>query len=241
MVNANVARDLPGDLKKPHMTPSDLSNLWMQFENQLTPFNRILTISGDLFRQFDDIAKSFFAGLLVQNIQEDVMYCRDGTGFDRYFLGNPRHFVADHGLVMEVSNSEPFWFPRLDMMGLSELTVPEDAMNNKGKKTKDKKIPRPPNAYILYRKDHHTVVKEANPGITNNEISQVLGAAWQKESRDVRDKYKQMSLDIKAALLEAHPNYKYEPRRPSEKKKRMRRAAQNQPDADASPAVHNDT
>lgn len=98
------------------------------------------------------------------------MYCRDGTGFDRYFLGNPRHFVADNGLVMEVSNSEPFWFPHIDMLGMSELTVAEDAMDNKGRKPKDKKIPRPPNAYILYRKDHHTMVKEANPGITNNEI-----------------------------------------------------------------------
>lgn len=32
------------------------------------------------------------------------------------------------------------------------------------------KIPRPPNAYILYRKDHHPIVKAANPGIHNNGI-----------------------------------------------------------------------
>ena len=31
------------------------------------------------------------------------------------------------------------------------------------------KIPRPPNAYILYRKERHHLVKAANPGITNNE------------------------------------------------------------------------
>lgn len=64
-MNANVAQDFPGGLKKPQMMPNDLSNLWMQFESQLTPFNQILTIPGNLFRQFDDIAKSFFAGLLV--------------------------------------------------------------------------------------------------------------------------------------------------------------------------------
>jgi hypothetical protein len=32
------------------------------------------------------------------------------------------------------------------------------------------KIPRPPNAWILYRKHHHSVVLEANVGISNNEI-----------------------------------------------------------------------
>jgi hypothetical protein len=32
------------------------------------------------------------------------------------------------------------------------------------------KIPRPPNSFILYRQYHHPLVKEANPGIHNNEI-----------------------------------------------------------------------
>lgn len=44
-----------------------------------------------------------------------------------------------------------------------------------------------------------------------------------------------MSLDIKVALLEAHPDYKYAPRRPSEKKKRVRKTAQRQANAAASP------
>jgi hypothetical protein len=32
------------------------------------------------------------------------------------------------------------------------------------------KIPRPPNAWILYRKHHHTAFAESNLGISNNEI-----------------------------------------------------------------------
>lgn len=32
------------------------------------------------------------------------------------------------------------------------------------------KIPRPPNAYILYRKDKHNEVKAENPHLHNNEI-----------------------------------------------------------------------
>lgn len=35
---------------------------------------------------------------------------------------------------------------------------------------KQNKIPRPPNAFILYRQNHHPKVKESNPALTNNEI-----------------------------------------------------------------------
>lgn len=36
------------------------------------------------------------------------------------------------------------------------------------------KVPRPPNAFILYRKDHHHHVKDANPGIHNNQICESI-------------------------------------------------------------------
>jgi hypothetical protein len=32
------------------------------------------------------------------------------------------------------------------------------------------KIPRPPNAWIMYRKHHHAACLEANVGISNNQI-----------------------------------------------------------------------
>jgi hypothetical protein len=32
------------------------------------------------------------------------------------------------------------------------------------------KAPRPPNAFILYRKHHHTILKQKNPAIHNNQI-----------------------------------------------------------------------
>jgi hypothetical protein len=38
------------------------------------------------------------------------------------------------------------------------------------KTEKKDKIPRPANAFILYRKAHHEFVKAENPGISNNDI-----------------------------------------------------------------------
>ena len=36
------------------------------------------------------------------------------------------------------------------------------------------KIPRPANAYILYRAEHHKLVKAKNPGLHNNAICETL-------------------------------------------------------------------
>lgn len=43
---------------------------------------------------------------------------------------------------------------------------------------KRSKIPRPPNAYILYRKERHSMVRDANPGISNNEICMSPFEPW---------------------------------------------------------------
>lgn len=96
------------------------------------------------------------------------MFCRDGTGYDRYFLGNPRHFLGGNGVIVDVSGSEPFWFPSLDFIELTKASLAKSLVSPF--KPKETKIPRPPNAYILYRKERHAMVKETNPGITNNEI-----------------------------------------------------------------------
>ena len=37
-------------------------------------------------------------------------------------------------------------------------------------KSKKNRIPRPPNAFILYRKHHHPGLKAAKPELHNNEI-----------------------------------------------------------------------
>jgi hypothetical protein len=51
--------------------------------------------------------------------------------------------------------------------------LPQTPSNSSGQATKPQKkekIPRPPNAYILYRRDWHAHVQAKNPGINNNTI-----------------------------------------------------------------------
>ena len=93
----------------------------------------------------------------------------------------------------------------------------------KSKSTEKEKVPRPPNAFIIYRKDWHPRVVAQNPGLHNNAISVIIGDQWRNESEEVRTAYKQRAGDAKRQHEIDHPDYHYQPRRPSEKKRRMTR------------------
>ncbi|KAG5984739.1 hypothetical protein E4U55_003383 [Claviceps digitariae] len=209
-----------------------LRAIWSQLQVQVNPFVQVLCVDGSLYRMLDTGAKTFIAQNFINHVKESVLYCIDGTGPDRVFLGAPRHFVSGGGMLLQPGGSEPFWVIR------SETKIRTAALCPPSVSGKTTKIPRPPNAYILYRKERHNTVKEANPGITNNEISQILGRAWNLETRDVRQRYKDMADRVKQALLEKHPDYQYKPRKPSEKKRRSRKALQAEPSLNPSQCVY---
>ncbi|KZZ87685.1 mating type transcriptional activator [Ascosphaera apis ARSEF 7405] len=85
---------------------------------------------------------------------------------------------------------------------------------------KRQKIPRPPNAFILYRQRYHPVVKAEHPEFHNNQISILLGKQWKAESMETKAEFKAMAEDIKRKHAEEYPNYQYAPRKPSERKRR---------------------
>lgn len=48
--------------------------------------------------------------------------------------------------------------------------IVEDAPEEEAVISKKARLPRPPNAFILYRQHHHPIVKEAHPDLHNNQI-----------------------------------------------------------------------
>ena len=50
----------------------------------------------------------------------------------------------------------------------------EDELVLDAASTKAKKVPRPPNAFIIYRKEWHPTVVAQNPGLHNNAICMYL-------------------------------------------------------------------
>lgn len=98
-----------------------------------------------------------------------MLYCIDGNGPDRVFLGAPRHFVGVNGVILRPTGSQLYWIQRSNA-SVRRAVISAPPAPPSPLLPKNKKIPRPPNAYILYRKERHQIVKESNPGITNNEI-----------------------------------------------------------------------
>jgi hypothetical protein len=54
------------------------------------------------------------------------------------------------------------------------VVVPTVVKKKAVKGTKDERIPRPPNAFILYRQHYHPLVKRAHPEFHNNQICKFL-------------------------------------------------------------------
>ncbi|EMC98166.1 hypothetical protein BAUCODRAFT_67524, partial [Baudoinia panamericana UAMH 10762] len=79
----------------------------------------------------------------------------------------------------------------------------------------EKKVPRPLNHFIIYRKEWHPKIVAQNPGLHNNEISVIIGKQWQSESDEVKALYKQKAEEMKRQHELAHPDYQYQPRKPS--------------------------
>ncbi|KAF2150469.1 hypothetical protein K461DRAFT_295749 [Myriangium duriaei CBS 260.36] len=86
---------------------------------------------------------------------------------------------------------------------------------------KSGKPPRPPNSFILYRQHHHSDVVAANPNMHNNQISQIIGRMWQGESHAVKAEWKRAADRMKLQHEKDYPDYHYQPRKSSEKKRRM--------------------
>lgn len=86
---------------------------------------------------------------------------------------------------------------------------------------KKAKVPRPPNAFTLYRQHWHPHYKQYNKSMHNNDISKELGRRWKTEPDHIKEKYKSLAEDLKAKHAAQYPDYQYAPRKPGEKKRRM--------------------
>ncbi|KAJ1668662.1 hypothetical protein EV178_000338 [Coemansia sp. RSA 1646] len=84
--------------------------------------------------------------------------------------------------------------------------------------TKPKRTPRPPNAFILYRKAKQAEVIRDNPGVSNKDVSCIIGQMWKAEDPLVQDKFREQAEMEKKKHKEMHPNYKYQPRKPKNKR-----------------------
>ncbi|KAE8549229.1 hypothetical protein EYB25_007745 [Talaromyces marneffei] len=77
----------------------------------------------------------------------------------------------------------------------------------------DPKIPRPRNAFILYRQHYQSAVVAQNPGLANPEISKIIGEQWRALPAESKDQWKALAEAEKARHQQQYPDYRYQPRR----------------------------
>lgn len=113
--------------------------------------------------------------------------------------GGPNSFPSTSGAQLSLGIVED------DVTGTTEmataLTIPE-------------KIPRPPNAFILYRRSKQVEISRG-VGISrtpNKDVSRIAGEMWQREPDHVKDEFKRQAEEAKQSHMSRYPNYKYTPK-----------------------------
>ncbi|OBA21131.1 hypothetical protein METBIDRAFT_31734 [Metschnikowia bicuspidata var. bicuspidata NRRL YB-4993] len=75
-------------------------------------------------------------------------------------------------------------------------------------------IPRPRNAFILFRQKHHqSVLKESTKLKTNPDVSRELARRWKALTKDERSHWDSLADEEKRNHAIKYPNYRYKPRR----------------------------
>ncbi|CAI7566720.1 unnamed protein product [Penicillium manginii] len=77
----------------------------------------------------------------------------------------------------------------------------------------DPKIPRPRNAFILYRQHHQAAVVTHNPGLANPEISKIIGMQWRALKEGEKNEWRALAEEEKARHAQQYPTYRYQPKR----------------------------
>nr|AEZ02221.1 mating type protein MAT2 [Ulocladium sp. XGZ-2011c] len=88
-----------------------------------------------------------------------------------------------------------------------------------------KKAPRPMNCWIIFRDVMHKQLKAEFPNLTVQEISTRCSEIWKGLTPEGKEPWQAAAQSAKEEHLRQHPDYKYSPRKPGEKKKRQSRKA----------------
>ncbi|KAH9891133.1 hypothetical protein C8Q73DRAFT_112026 [Cubamyces lactineus] len=81
-------------------------------------------------------------------------------------------------------------------------------------------IPRPRNAFMIFRSAYCANVKESQVEHDHRMISKILGEVWQNLEAEKKDYYKRLAAEEKEAHRVMYPNYRFSPQQRTEKAKK---------------------
>jgi hypothetical protein len=105
---------------------------------------------------------------------------------------------------------------------IKELIQKYDTIKKDNDK-KRKRIPRPMNSFILYRRDKNTEFINKGIKMDNSELSKTLGKMWREEPEEIREYYQKLSREASKQHKRMYPNYRYKPRKHREIRRRSKK------------------
>ena len=154
--------------------------------------------------------------LLEDQTREDTK--GDRSTYMKRDIGSEHAFTSDQSSsnFMALSTSSNS-IQNISLSENSRETIGQRFEESGAIKLQNKKIPRPPNAFILYRSDKQAIIKEENPKIDNKDISRIIGEMWNDESASVRQSYYWKAKLKKSEHERMYPDYSYHPKRKKQK------------------------
>ncbi|GFR00341.1 HMG box domain-containing protein [Trichonephila clavata] len=99
-------------------------------------------------------------------------------------------------------------------------------------KPKSNKIARPPNAFMLFAREHRKALASKYPNHNNKNISSLLGKCWRNVDESTKEKYYKKAKMLEELHKQQYPGYVYSPRiariqKMARKKKNMEKCDSN--------------
>jgi len=104
-----------------------------------------------------------------------------------------------------------------------------------------KRTPRPPNAFILYRRAKQPAIIASQRNLTNAEVSRTISDMWRKEPEEIRLEWERYADRKKLEHMQTYPNYVYRPNKNKSKVDKRRQQRRQTASKEASNSSNNNS
>ncbi|XPS94698.1 Mating Type protein MAT1-2-1 [Ascochyta lentis] len=191
--------------------------------------NEVILLQSNIQELFGDMLMQYFERSLIQQVGQPVSFTfmNDSNGCQT-LVQMPENKNTQFHLQMLPTGEK-----------VRTQTSQQQATQSNNVSAGVRKAPRPMNCWIIFRDAMHKQLKAENPHLTVQQISTRCSQMWHDLSPAEKKPWQAAAKSAKAEHLRAHPDYKYCPRKPGEKKKRQSRKTKQAPTFAANPALFN--